>query len=519
MERIKITKAASLFSFATVLSRLFGFIRDMVIAKYLGATGFSDAFFVAFRIPNLLRELFAEGSISSAFIPVLSEVNKLHGKDELKKIINKIFTFILLITGIVCIIGIIFTPLIVKAIAPGFSDERLTITVNLTRIMFPFLLFISLAACIMGALNLKNCYFIPAFAPIWFNLSIIIILILWINNPLLAAAVGVTIGGFMQFIIQIPSFFKKGYSLNLRIDFKDKWLKKMILLTFPTMAGFAVSQVNIFVSTILASLLPEGSIAYLYYSMRLVQFPVGVFGVAMAIAVLPSLSKYSAESDFVSLGKDFSYSLRLLMFVSIPAMIGLIALRIPIINLLFQRGEFDYSATEKTAFSLLFYSLGIWSMVGSKVVIATFYSMQDTKTPVKIATLSVLMNILLSVILIIPLKHGGLALSNTISSWLNFSILLYILKKRLKNIEEKEILKSISKIIIASIIMGIISWLSINNISLWHTSGNLIKKILLLSITITFSILIYLLLSIIFRIQQLKDIVHNYKKSFASYIK
>ncbi|NOY64361.1 MAG: murein biosynthesis integral membrane protein MurJ, partial [Nitrospirae bacterium] len=360
----EITRAASSFSFATILSRLLGFLRDMILARYLGASGISDAFFVAFRIPNLMRDLFAEGSMSSAFIPVLTEVNVRKGSEEANRIARLTLTFILIVVGAFTVAGIVLSPYIVRIIAPGFQNpDKINTTIYLTRIMFPFLLFVSLAAFTMGALNVKGVYFIPALASAWFNLTIIItiIVITYIfHNPLIAAAIGVTIGGFMQFATQVPAYVRQGYSLAPLTGFNDPYLKKMGKLIIPVMFGQAVGQLNIFISTLLASYLSEGSITYLYYSMRLIQFPVGVFGVAMAMAVLPTLSRHASSGDISSLRTDLSYGLRLLFYLSVPSMAGLIALRQPIISMLFQRGEFTSSDTLETAYALVFYSIGIW---------------------------------------------------------------------------------------------------------------------------------------------------------------
>ena len=306
--------------------------------------------------------------------------------------------------------------------------------------MFPFLLFISLAALIMGALNSRRVFFIPALAPAMLNVSIIVTVISLaskMEQPIIAVAIGVALGGFVQFAFQIPSFLKNGYSLNPEYDFRHPGLKKMSILMLPATMGMAVAQINIFISTILASYLAAGSITYLYYSMRLIQFPIGIFGVAMGMAVLPALSEHALKGDYDKLRDDFSFALRLLFFITIPAMAGLIALREPIVNILFQRGKFDYAATAGTADALLFYSIGIWAIVGVRIVTASFYSMQDTKTPIKILVVTVMTNIILSLILMRPLKHSGLALANALASTVNFLLLFYFLRKNWKGWEQE----------------------------------------------------------------------------------
>ena len=342
----KIAKAAGVMSAATFISRVLGFMRDMIFAFYFGATGVSDTFFAAFRIPNLLRELFAEGSMSAAFIPVLTEYRQKKGEGEASRLVKITFTLILIVVGLVCVLGVLFSPAIVTVIAPGFvgSADKFSLTVLLTRIMFPFLLFISLAALVMGALNTKKVFFIPALAPAMLNVTLIMSIILFESrskHPITAAAIGVLAGGFVQFAFQLPSFFKNKYSLGFDTGFGHPGIKKMSTLLIPATLALSVSQINIVVSNILASFLPSGSITYLFYSMRLIQFPIGIFGVAMGTAILPTLSEHAAKGNIDLLREDFSFALRLLFFISIPAMAGLIALREPIVNLLFQRGQFD----------------------------------------------------------------------------------------------------------------------------------------------------------------------------------
>ena len=515
-EKRNITKAAGIMSVATFISRVLGYVKDMILAVYFGATGLSDTFFVAFRIPNLLRELFAEGSMSSAFIPVLTEYQAKNGKDEAKRLVRITFTFIMIFVGLICLIGIIFAPSIVTAIAPGFLSmpEKFSLTVLLTRVMFPFLLFISLAALIMGALNSRRVFFIPALAPAMLNVSIIVTVISLaskMEQPIIAVAIGVALGGFVQFAFQIPSFLKNGYSLNPEYDFRHPGLKKMSILMLPATMGMAVAQINIFISTILASYLAAGSITYLYYSMRLTQFPIGIFGVAMGMAVLPTLSEHALKGDYDKLRDDFSFALRLLFFITIPAMAGLIALREPIVNILFQRGKFDYAATAGTADALLFYSLGIWAIVGVRIVTASFYSMQDTKTPIKILVVTVMTNIILSLALMGPLKHSGLALANALASTVNFLLLFYFLRKKLERLGARRIIKSFLKISLASIVMGASGWFLLHG-ELWKESGRSMEKAGYLSGVIMLCSALYFFISYLLKSEEMEYIVGLVRK-------
>ena len=285
----------------------------------------------------------------------------------------------------------------------------------------------------------------------------------------------------------------------------------MSILMLPATMGMAVAQINIFISTILASYLAAGSITYLYYSMRLVQFPVGIFGVAMGMAVLPTLSEHALKGDYDKLRDDFSFALRLLFFITIPAMAGLIALREPIVNILFQRGKFDYAATAGTADALLFYSLGIWAIVGVRIVTASFYSMQDTKTPVKILVVTVMTNIILSLILMRPLKHSGLALANALASTVNFLLLFYFLRKKLERLGAGRIIKSFLKISFASIAMGIAGWFLLHG-ELWKESGRSMEKAGYLSGVIMLCAALYFFVSYLLKSEEMEYIVGLAKK-------
>jgi putative peptidoglycan lipid II flippase len=514
-EKGRIAKAAGSMSVATLISRFLGYARDMLLAFYFGATGLSDTFFVAFRVPNLLRELFAEGSMSAAFVPVLTEYQT---KDpaEAKRLVRVTFTFLLVAAGAVCALGIIFAPQIVTVIAPGFlkSPDKFSLTVLLTRVMFPFLIFISLSALAMGALNVKRVFFVPALAPAMLNVTIIVTIVTlvpYLPMPILAVAVGWALGGLVQFMFQTPAFFHKGYSLVPAWNPGHPGMRRMFKLLGPVVLGMAVAQINIVVSTTLATLLREGSVTYLYYSMRLIWLPVGVFGVAMGIAVLPSLSEHAVKKDFESLRRDFSFALRLLFFLSIPAMAGLIALREPIANFLFQRGEFDYRATVGTAEALMFYSTGVWAFVGVRVVAATFYSMQDTRTPVKAAVVALTANVLLSLALMGPLKHSGLALANALSSMLNFTILMYFLRRKLGRVEGRRILASFVKAIFASTVMGALAWMALRG-GMWKLPGDFPIKAAWLFVTIALSALVYVILCRILKCEELDFIVRRFLK-------
>ena len=455
-----VTRAAGVVGIFTFLSRIMGLARDMLIANFFGSGMSADAFFVAFRIPNLLRRLFAEGSLTVSFIPVFTEYLQNKSKQEAFLLARVVLTFLVCIVTAITILGIILSPLIVRVIAPGFGGmgEKYVLTVLLTRIMFPYIFLVSLLALFMGILNSLKHFSSPAIAPVFLNLSMIAALIFivpFMKTPTVGLALGVILGGIIQMALQIPFLIKKGLTFAPKWNIRHPALKKIGMLMLPTIFGSAIYQINQLIGTLLASLLEEGSVSYLYYADRLVQFPLGVFAIAISTAVLPSLSREAAKGDIYKLKQTLSHALRLTMFITIPAMAGLIVLRQPIIALLFQRGAFSTFTTAMTAQALLYYSVGLWAFAGLRVFVSAFYSLQDTKTPVKVAVVAMIANIAFSLALMGPLKHGGLALALSLASTLQLFMLIFLLRRRLGGIEGGAVIHSMVRSFISSIIMSI----------------------------------------------------------------
>ena len=462
-ENHRVTKAAGVVGSATLLSRIFGFIRDVVIAWFFGAGLVSDAFFVAFRIPNLLRRLFAEGSLSVAFIPVFTEYLTHRGKKDAFEMAKSAIRLVSVLLVAITVAGILLSPLIIRIIAPGFvtSPEKYSLTVFLTRIMFPYIFFIGLVALCMGILNALGHFAAPALAPVLLNISIIgsvFFIAPHMAEPVTGIAIGVLIGGVLQLALQVPFLIKKGFYFWQKSKMYHPGLKKVGQIMIPTILGAAVYQINILVGTLLASLLSQGSVSYLYYADRLVQFPLGIFAIAMATAVLPTLSRQVAGKDLQAVRDTVSYAMKMVFFITIPSMVGLIVLREPIVALLFKRGEFDLETTRLTAYALLYYSMGLWAFSAVRIVVSTFYALQDTKTPVRMAIVSVCANIILGVILMGPMGHGGLALSTSIASMLNLGLLVWALRTKLGALGLKSITESACKTIVCSGMMGAVVW-------------------------------------------------------------
>lgn len=505
---IKIAKATGIISASTFLSRILGFIRDMIIAMTFGSTLIADAFFVAFRVPNMLRELFAEGSISAGFIPVFTEYLEKKRKTEAKRLIHAAFTTLVCFLLLATLLGIIFTPYIIKLIAPGFKtgSESFELTVYLARIMFPYLFFIGLAALAMGILNSIGVFGPPALSPAVYNITIITTLLILtptLEKPIIGLAVGVLLGGISQFLIQVPYLLKRGMMFRFyRNPLRHPGVRQVGRLIVPVMIGLSATQINLLVNTILASFLATGSISYLYYAMRLIHFPLGIFGIAVATAVLPMMSRHSAHGNIEGIIDTVSFGLRLVFFITIPAMAGLIFLREPIVNLIYQRGNFDYESTRQTARAVFYYAAGLWSFAGVRIIIQAFYSLKDTKTPVMVSIAAVAINIIASLLLIKPLQHAGLALASVIASVFSISVLQYILKRRIGQAGQGKMLITTGKTIASSAIIVVIS-LYIRQLPLWHLPGNTLYKTAILFPGIFLSIAGYLTCQHFFKSEEL----------------
>jgi len=495
-EQRKITKAASIIGMGTLLSRILGFLRDMVIANFFGAGMAADAFFVAFRIPNLWRRLVGEGSLTISFIPVYTEYLTHRSEEESRELTHIAFTVAGIILLILTILGILFSPILIRIIAPGFFriPEKFQLTVALNQIIFPYLFFMGLFALCMGVLNSLRHFFAPAFAPVFLNICIILSVFLFYRHfeqPVYTLAVGVLAGGVIQLLFQIPFLLKKRISFRFNFNYRHPAVKRIGSLMIPGLIGTAVYQLNVFIDTIFASFLPGGSVSYLYFADRLMEFPLGIFAIAIGMASLPSLSELASKGKMDELRETIFFTFRLVSFISIPALVGLIALKTPIINLLFQRGLFDYQATEMTAKALLFYSVGLWAIAGSRIVVPAFYSLQDTWTPLKIALICLGANVIFNAILIIPLKHAGLAFATSLSSTLNVILLFRKLGTKLGGIDMKENLRPLTKIFFCTLPMGFSAFF-ICSVGNWTTTGNVLEKVIILFIGIVVGLGVYL---------------------------
>jgi putative peptidoglycan lipid II flippase len=479
-EKKNIIRAAGILGSATMLSRIMGMLREMIVARLFGAGLASDAFIAAFQIPNMLRRFFAEGALTAAFVPIFSQTLSQRGKDDAHELANTCFTLLTIIMAAVTLAGIVFSPWIVSLMFPGFRDVpgKFELTVLLNRMMFPYIFFISLVALCMGILNTLRHFFTPAISTVFLNISMIVSALLlrgFFQVPITALAAGVLIGGCVQLVLQLPVLWKKGFPFRLRFDFHNPELRRMALLMLPATFGVGVYYLNITVSAILASLLPQGSVSYLYYAQRLFEFPQGILTVSVAQAVLPSMSRQAAEGNMIGMKESLAFGLRLTLFITIPAMAGLMVCTIPIFSLLFMGGKFDFAMVVNSAQALMFYSLGLSFVAMTRVLAPAFYALKDTRTPVWTALAAFLLNLAFSLALMGQLKHGGLALASTLSALGNMLLLLWCLRRKIGAFGGRGIMLSGIKSLLASLPMAGIVWYLCGFVD-WSLEGHKLFK-------------------------------------------
>lgn len=470
--RNALIKSTSIFSAMTFLSRILGFLRDMIVAHIFGATGMTDAFFVAFKIPNFMRRLFAEGAFSQAFVPVLAEYKQQRSHEDLQIFVNYIAGTLSGILCIVSVIGLSAAPLLIMLFSPGFPHDgsRFELASHMLRITFPYILFISLTAFAGGILNTHNRFAGPAFTPVFLNITIIIAAIYlapYLAEPITALAWGVFAGGVVQLLFQYP-FLKH---INLVPRFKWRWcdsgVQRVLKLMLPAIFGVSVVQIGLLIDTMFASFLPTGSISWLYNSERLMMFPLGVFGVALSTVVLPHLAKKFADKSEKEYSYTMNWGIQSVLFLGVPAAIGLIMLAGPLLTSLFNYGKFNQFDVLMSRQSLIAYSVGVPFMMLVKVLASGFYARQDIKTPVKIAVLALLVNIVMNFVLISSLKHAGLALASSLAALTNCGLLLFVLVRRKIVLLNKSWWVFLGRIITAALVMWLVLHYLTSDLHAW----------------------------------------------------
>jgi putative peptidoglycan lipid II flippase len=494
----RLARSAGLIGVATMASRLLGIAREIVLARMFGAsaTPDMDAFNVAFRIPNLVRDLFAEGAMTAAFVPTFSRTLNGKGKDAAWRLGNLVINALLVVTGIIVVLGIVFAAPITRTItsadlvgdflrmlgfaanapaASGFASVpgKLELTTELTRVMMPFLTTVAVAVAMMGMLNSLHRFFLPALSPAMFNVVTILcavglapVMPAFGLSPIFGIAIGTLLGGLGQIAIQWPTLRREGFRYRPTLNFRDPDVREILRLMGPGTLGLAAVQINVLVNTSLATTQPQGAVSWLQYAFRLMYLPIGLFGVSIATASLPDLSKHAGNSDRSAMRRTISNGLRLMLMLNVPATIGLIVLAQPIIELLFEYRRFNAHDTVATAAALMCYSPGLLGYSAVKIASPSFYSLRDSRTPAIVSVLSILLNLTLNIVLVRVMGYRGLALGTAIAALFNAGALLFLLSRRLDGIEGRSVLVSFLKILVASLLMGAASYF----VSMWLTS-------------------------------------------------
>jgi putative peptidoglycan lipid II flippase len=461
----KIARAAGTVSLAVFASRLLGLVREQVFAGLFGAGSANDAYVVAFRIPNLLRDLFAEGALSSAFVTVFTDYDQKAGLVRTWRLANNVIMCFSLLVGSLVLLGMFFSPRLVSLMAPDFGlvPGKLALTTLMTRIMFPFLLLVTLAALAMGMLNTKGKFFVPSLASSFFNLGSVVagVLLSWLVpslglHPIVGMAWGALIGGLLQLLVQMPLLWRVGFRLQWVLDLREEGLRRIGLLMLPAVVGLSATQINLFINTFYAASCPEGSVSWLNYAYRLFHLPMGLFGVALMVATMPVLSRHASQEDIPSLKGALESSLSLALLVTVPAACGLIFLSQPIIALIYQHGQFSAWDTQQTAAALTFYALGSLAFAGVKIMVPAFYALNNTRIPVIGSFLTVAANLVFINLTVGALQHRAIALSTSMSMVLNFLFLGVMLHRRLGGLRVRPLLVTLTKVIAAGLVMGLV---------------------------------------------------------------
>lgn len=471
-KRQSLLRSTSLVSMMTFLSRLMGFVRDVTLAHLFGAQAGMDAFLVAFRIPNFMRRLFAEGAFSQAFVPVLSEYQKTRSMGEIRLFLARIAGSMSAVLSLVTLIGVLAAPYIVFLFAPGFGGDstRAFLATEMLRLTFPYLMLISLTAMAGAILNTYGYFGIPAFTPVLLNISMILAAV-WLSphfaQPVVALAWGVLLAGITQLLFQLPFLYHRKLLVKPSLMFNDPGVRRVMKLMVPALFGVSIAQLNLLIDSIFASFLQVGSVSWLFFTDRLTDFPLGVFGVAIATVILPHLSRQNAEKNKIYYSRALDWGLRLLLLIGVPSGLGLAIFSMPLITSFFAYGQFsmiDVLQTQKSLFTL---ALGVPAFMMVKVLASGFYAQQNIKTPVKVGALAMLVNTVLCAVLIMPMAHAGLTLASTIAGYVNCGILLVLLLKRGIYLPSPGWVRFLFQLFAANALMGLFLFYLVGEVSFW----------------------------------------------------
>lgn len=469
---MNLLKALASVSSMTLLSRILGFARDAIIARVFGAGAMTDAFFVAFKLPNLLRRLFAEGAFSQAFVPVLAEYKNRRGEEATRVLVSRVATALFIALAVVALLGVIAAPLIVLVSAPGFvaTPDKFQLTVDLTRVVFPYILFISLTALAAGILNTYSRFLLPAFTPALLNVAMILAATVaapYFDPPVLALGWGAFLGGVLQLGLQFGALKRLGFMPRWDWDPHDEGVRRILKLMAPAALGVSVAQISLLINTVFASFLTTGSVSWLYYADRLMEFPTGMLGVALGTILLPSLAKHYADDDPSEYSQLLDWGLRMTLVLAAPAAVGLGVLAVPLITTLFHYGEFTPHDVEMTRQALVAYSVGLLGLILVKVLAPGFYARQDIRTPVRIAIFTLLATQTMNLIFIWPLQHAGLALAIGLGACLNAAILFHKLRAQGIYRPQPGWRAFLARLGLALLAMGLLLWFAMGGEVRW----------------------------------------------------
>lgn len=492
---MNLLKALATVSSMTFVSRVLGFVRDAIIARVFGAGLYTDAFFVAFRIPNLLRRLFAEGAFSQAFVPVLAEYKTRRGEADTRVLVDHVAGLLFAALAVVTVAGVLAAPLLVWISAPGFhaSADKFDVTVSLLRVTFPYIMLISLTALAGGVLNTYSRFSVPAFTPTLLNLSFIAFALFaapHFDPPIMALAWAVVVGGVLQLAFQVPFLLKLRLLPRFSLGRREEGVWRITRLMGPALFGVSISQISLLVNTIFASFLVNGSVSWLYYADRLMEFPAGMLGAALGTILLPSLSKTHANADGTEFSRLLDWGLRLTLLLAVPAAVALAILAVPLIATLFQYGKFDATDVLMTRQALVAYSIGLIGMILVKVLAPGFYARQDVKTPVKIGILTLAMTQAMNLVFIFPLRHAGLALSIGLAACFNAALLFHTLRNRGYYVPQAGWRRFGLQLGAAVLLLGVTLWVAAGDEAWWLAASGMERGVKLAWI-VTLGVAIY----------------------------
>ena len=515
-------KATGVVAIAILCSRILGLVREMVIASLFGASRNLDAFLTAFRAPNMLRDLFAEGALSTAFVTTFAKKIQTEGDQSAWGLANKVATLTAVFMSLVVLIGVLIAPVLVSILAPGFDAEKAALTVTLARVMYPFILLVSLAALAMGMLNAKNVFGVPALASSFFNLGSIAggVLLAWWLDPtfgtraLVGLALGTLIGGFLQLAVQVPSLFKVGFKLRPDFNWRDPGVKKVLQLMGPAVIAASAVQVNVLINSIFASYLQDGAVSWLNIAFRLMQLPLGIFGVAVATVTLPLISRSAAQGNTAEFSGALAHALRLVMLLTIPSAIGLIILAEPIIGLIYEHGRFTPFATSQTAGALRFYAIGLVGYSAVKVLAPAFYALDRRNLPMIVSLVSIGLNVVLSWFLTFRMGwgHRGLALSTSLIAVTNFTILYVMMRRYAGRLETTAMAWTLAKLLAAGACLGAVCWLGARYFFPAGVPQTEWWKLIGVLSTVSAAGLVFFVVAYLLRVTELQDMVALVKR-------